>query len=164
MPTFFIGPIFFLVTATVNVSLLSIHGTTSCPSSTTDFFGILLERNSFKSNSYFIWQLTTWRTKRLLVIAKVRRKQHACSFYFNSKLTFRLLLKLIFDIELNPGPNVSSNCSVKANTRNTNNIKIAHLNVFSLNCRDHFLLVKENISSNKFVVFTISETWIDASV
>ena len=121
MVTLFIAPIFFLVTATGNVSLLSIHGTTSCPSSTTDFFGILLEKNSFKSNSYFIWQLTTWRTKHLLVIAKVRRKQHACALYCYSTLTFRLLLKLIFDIELNPGPNVSSNCLVKANTRNTNN-------------------------------------------
>ena len=121
MATLFIGPIFFLVTATVNVSLLSIHGTTSCPSSTTDFCGILLEKNSFKSNPYFIWQLTTWRTKRLLVIVKVRRKQHACALYCYSTLTFRLLLKLIFDIELNLGPNISSNCAVKANTRNTNN-------------------------------------------
>ena len=34
----FIGAIFFLVTATINVSLLPVHSTTSCPSSTTDFF------------------------------------------------------------------------------------------------------------------------------
>ena len=85
----FIGAIFFLVTATINVSLLPVHSTTSCPSSTTDFFLISLEKNSFKSNSYFMWQsTTTWRTKRLLVIAKVRRTQHACALYCNSTLTF----------------------------------------------------------------------------
>ena len=129
----FIGAIFFLVTATINVSLLPVHSTTSCPSSTTDFFGISLEKNSFKSNSYFIRQSTTiWRTKCLLVIAKVRRTQRACALYCNSTLTFRPLLKLIFDIELNPGPNGSFNCSVKENTRNINNVKIAHLNVRSL--------------------------------
>ena len=146
---------------------LSVHSTTSCPSSTTVFCGISLQKNSFKSNSYFIRQSTTiWRTKRLLVIAKVRRTQRACALYCtcNSTLTFLPLLKLIFDIELNPGPNGSFNRSVKANTRNTNNVKIAHLNVRSLKCRDHFLLVKETILSNKFDVFTISESWLDASV
>ena len=97
------------------------------------FFGISLEKNSFKSNSYFIRQSTTiWRTKGLLVIAKVRRTQRACALYCNSTSTFRPLLRLIFDIELNPGPHGSFNCSVKANTRNINNVKIAHLNVRSL--------------------------------
>ena len=33
----FIGAIIFFVTATINVSLLSVHSTTTCPSSTTDF-------------------------------------------------------------------------------------------------------------------------------
>ena len=82
----------------------------------------------------------------------------------NSTLTFRPLLKLIFDKELNPGPNGSSNCLVKANTRNTNNVKIAHLIFRSPKWQDHFLLVKETILSNKFDVFTITETWVDASV
>ena len=98
------------------------------------------------------------------MIAKIRRTQRACALYCNSTLTFRSLLKLIFDIELNPGPNGSFNSSVTANTRNINNIKIAHLNVRSLKCWDHFLLVKETILSNKFDVFTISESWLDASV
>ena len=53
---------------------------------------------------------------------------------------------------------------MKANTRNINNVKIAHLNVRSLKCRDHFLLVKDTILSNKFDVFTISESWLDVSV
>lgn len=124
----FIGAIFFLVTATINVSLLPVHSTTSCPSSITDSFGIPPEKNSFKSNSYFIRQSTTiWRTKRLLVIAKVRRTQRACGLYCNSTLTFRPLLKLIFDVELNPGPNGSFNCSVRTNSRNISNVKIAEM-------------------------------------
>ena len=98
------------------------------------------------------------------MIAKIRRTQRACALYCDSTLTFQLLLKLIFNIELNPGPNGSFNCSVKANTRNINNVKIAHLNVRSLKCRDHFLLVKDTILSNKFDVFTISESWLDVSV
>ena len=91
----FIGAMFFLVhvAATINVSLLPVHSTTSCPSSTIDSFGISLEKNSFKSNSYFIRQSTAiWQTKRLLVIAKFRRTQRSCT------LTFRPLLKLIFSI------------------------------------------------------------------
>ena len=40
----FIGAIFFLVTATINVSLLPVHSTTICPSSTTDFFGTFYSR------------------------------------------------------------------------------------------------------------------------
>lgn len=94
------------------------------------------------------------------MIAKVRRTQPACVLYCNSTLTFRPLLKLIDDIELNPGPNYS----VKANTRNTNNVKVAHLNVCSLKCRNQFWLVKETILSIKFEMFTISESWLDASV
>ena len=98
------------------------------------------------------------------MIAKVRRTQGACALYCNSTLTFRPLLKLIFDIQLNPGPNGSFNRSVKANTRNINNVKISRLNVRSLKCRDRFLHVKETILSNKFDVFTISESWLDTSV
>ena len=83
------------------------------------FFGISLEKNSFKSNSYFIRQSTTiWLTKRLFVIAKVRRTQRACALYCNSTLTFRPLLKLIFDIELNPGPNGSNIPRDLENSRN----------------------------------------------
>ena len=98
------------------------------------------------------------------MIAKIRRTQRACALYCDSTLTFQLLLKLIFNIELNPGPNGSFNCSVKANTRNINNVKIAHLNVRLLKCWDHFLLFKETILSNKLDMFTISESWLDASV
>ena len=87
------------------------------------------------------------------MIAKVSRTQRACALYRDSTLTFQPLLKLIFNIELNPGPNGS-----------INNVKIAHLNVRSLKCRDHFLLVKDTILSNKFDVFTISESWLDVSV
>ena len=57
-----------------------------------------------------------------------------------------------------------SSYSAKANTSKANNIKIAHLYIRSLKCRDHLLLVNDTILSNKFVVFTISESWLDATV
>ena len=38
------------------------------------------------------------------------------------------------------------------------------MNVCSLKCRDHFVLVKETVKSNKFDVFTIFESWLDSSV
>jgi len=43
-------------------------------------------------------------------------------------------------------------------------LKKAHLNVRSLKCREHFILVKEAILENKFDIFTISETWLNSSV
>ena len=44
------------------------------------------------------------------------------------------------------------------------NVKVAHLNVRSLKSREHFSLVKDTIILNSFDVFTISETWLDATV
>ena len=70
----------------------------------------------------------------------------------------------MFDIALNPGPNGCLKYSAKANTSKASNIKIAHLNIRALKCRDHFLLVKDTILSNKFAVSTISESWLDATV
>ena len=44
------------------------------------------------------------------------------------------------------------------------NVKVAHLNVRSLKSREHFSLVKDTIIRNSFDIFTISETWLDATV
>ncbi|CAB4040195.1 Hypothetical predicted protein, partial [Paramuricea clavata] len=71
------------------------------------------------------------------------------------------ILQLLHDIELNPGPN---NYSTSDSRTTKNNVKIAHLNVRSLKCREHYVLVKETILANKFDIFTISETWLDNSV
>ncbi|CAB4017364.1 Hypothetical predicted protein, partial [Paramuricea clavata] len=69
--------------------------------------------------------------------------------------------KLLHDIELNPEPN---NYSTSDSRTTKINVKIAHLNVRSLKCREHYVLVKETILTNKFDIFTISETWLDNSV
>ena len=95
-------------------------------------------------NSDYIRQpTTTWLTRSLVVKSRVKRMRRTCDLYRNSVSTFRPFLKLMFDIELNPGPNGSLKYSAKANTSKANNIKIAHLNIRSLKCRDHFLLVKD---------------------
>ena len=44
------------------------------------------------------------------------------------------------------------------------NIKVTHLNVRSLKSREHFILVRDTITTNSFDIFTISETWLDSSV
>ena len=76
------------------------------------------------------------------------------------------------DLELNPGPR-ESNESRKTEGKSSritafrsirNNLKIAHLNTRSIKCRDHFILVKDTVLSNKFDVFTISEFWLDNTV
>ena len=83
------------------------------------------------------------------------------SLYSNSTSSYRPIVQLIHDIELNPGPDYSVNDSLK---RAKSNVTIPHLNVRSLKYRDHFLLVKESILANKIDVFTISESWLDSSV
>ncbi|XP_073228523.1 uncharacterized protein [Porites lutea] len=66
------------------------------------------------------------------------------------------------DVELNPGP---ANCSSGDKSEKSNgNVKIAHLNVRSLKCREHFVLVKNAVLENKFDIFTVSETWLNSSV
>ena len=39
------------------------------------------------------------------------------------------------------------------------NVKVAHLNVWSLQSRENFCLVKDTILHNGFDIFTVSETW-----
>ena len=43
-------------------------------------------------------------------------------------------------------------------------MKITHLNVRLLKCREHFVLVKQAVLENKFDIFTVSETWLNSSV
>ena len=103
------------------------------------------------------FHLKKWRT-HLSVIARVKRSKAASALYSNSTSTFRPIIQLIHDIETNPGP---SNYSVDGRKKTTSSVKIAHLNVRSLKCRDHYVLVKETILANKFDIFTISESWLD---
>ena len=84
----------------------------------------------------------------------------AVPYYNNSTAKFRLVIKLIHDIETNPGPDSYSVNQQK----NSTNIKIAHLNARSLKNRHHYLLIKETILSNKFDIFTVSETWLNSKI
>ena len=103
---------------------------------------------------------TKWRT-RVIVASRIKRSKATTALYSNTTSTFRPTIQLIHDIELNPGP---TNYSVNGSKKKTSNVKIAHLNVRSLKCRNHYVLVKESILANKFDVFTISETWLDNSI
>ena len=44
------------------------------------------------------------------------------------------------------------------------NVKVAHLNVWSLKSRENFCLVKDTILHSGFDIFTVSETWADLFV
>ena len=93
---------------------------------------------------------------------RIKRASVTTAYYHNSTAAFRPIIQLLHDIELNPGP---ANCSTKNEfKKSTGNVKIAHLNVHSLKCREHFVLVKEAVLENKFDIFTISETWLNSSV
>ena len=120
--------------------------------------------SNFKKVQYRAFQLTTWRTNlRLLVSAKIKRSQTPTIRYHDCVSTFHPIIKLLHDIELNPGPNQGPSTR-QANRTSNNNVTVAHLNVRSLNCRDHFIQVKQTVLENKFDVLTISESWLDNSV
>ena len=96
------------------------------------------------------------------VTNRIKRASATTAYYDNATSVFRPIIQLLHDVELNPGP---ANCSTTNEfEKSTGNVKIAHLNVRSLKCREHFVLVKEAILENKFDIFTISETWLNSSV
>ncbi|CAH3146025.1 unnamed protein product [Pocillopora meandrina] len=104
---------------------------------------------------------TKWRA-HVHVTIRVKRANVTTAYYTNSTSTFRPIIQLLHDVELNPGP---ANSSIRNKSEKSNgNVKIAHLNVRSLKCREHFVLVKETVLENKFDIFTVSETWLNSSV
>ena len=112
-------------------------------------------------NSEYLF-LASWRSSpavSVVVKVNVKRSPAPKTLYRNSVVNFFPIIKLVYDIETNPGPGKFRN----ERRRNKNNIKIAHLNVRSLKNREHFIQVKDNVISN-FDIFTISETWLDNSV
>ena len=96
------------------------------------------------------------------VLTRVKRSKANTAYYDNSTSAFRPILQLLHDVETNPGPalNYSTNGVGKTN----GNVSIAHLNVRSLKCRDHYVLVKETVLANRFDIFTVSETWLNGTV
>ena len=130
----------------------------------------LVSLPSIQSSAKF-WDLNLWlydhqsikyRPTRVFTTTRVKRSKATTVYYSNSTSTFRPILQLIHDIELNPGPN--KNYSTYGLRTTKCNVRIAHLNARSLKCREHYVLVKETILANKFDVFTVSETWLDNSV
>ena len=118
---------------------------------------------NFQNAQYRAFHLITWRTNlRLLVLAKIKRSQTPTTRYHDCVFTFHPIIKLLHDIELNPGPNQGTSKRQANKTRN--NVTVAHLNVRSLKCRDHFIQVKQTVLENKFDILTISESWLDNCV
>ena len=95
--------------------------------------------------------------------AKIKRSQTPTIRYHDCVSTFHSIIKLLHDIELNPGPNQGASTR-QANRTSNNNVTVAHLNARSVKCRDHFIQVKQTVLENKFDVLTISESWSDNSV
>lgn len=95
------------------------------------------------------------------VTNRIKRASGTTAYYDNSTSVFRPIIQLLHDVELNPG---LANCSTTNKFgKSSGNVKVAHLNVRSLKCREHFVLVKEAVLENKFDIFTISETWLNSS-
>ena len=105
--------------------------------------------------------ITKWLT-HVNVTNRIKRASVTTAYYDNSTSAFRPIIQLLHDIKLNPGPEICS-CTNELK-KSTGNVKIAHLNVRWLKCREHFVLVKEAVLENTFDIFTLSETWLNSSV
>ena len=131
---------------------------------TSEYFGLCFPHSSsVKEVNWNTRHCTKWRTHVHVTISmSVKRASATTAYYANSTSTFRPVIQLLHDVELNPGP---ANCSSGNKSEKSNsNVKIAHLNVRSLKCREHFVLVKYAVLENKFDIFTVSETWLNSSV
>ena len=76
-------------------------------------------------------------------------------YYSNSTACYRLVMLLLFDIEVNPGPQGNS-------TRSIHELKCLYLNSRSIvNKTKHLEALAE---SKEYVLITITETWLNNSV
>ena len=81
-------------------------------------------------NSDYIRQpTTTWRTRSLVVKSRFKRMRRACALYCNSISPFRPFLKLMLDIELNPGPNGSLKYSRVVQYTRTVTVRISYVSI-----------------------------------
>lgn len=106
--------------------------------------------------------MPTLRTARGKAFTKAR-----IQYYPNTIATYSLrLLLLSDDVELNPGDNASGTeqTNMKTKQKSRSNVTIAHLNIRSLNNRDHDILAQGLAIKHKLDIFTISETWLHNSV
>ena len=102
---------------------------------TSEYFGLCFSHSSsVKEVNWDTRHCTKWRTHVHVTISmRVKRASATTAYYANSTSTFRPVIQLLHDVELNPGP---ANCSSGDKSEKSNgNVKIAHLNVRSLKCR-----------------------------
>ena len=139
-----------------------------CIFSTTDLTCSSCFLTNFSTQPYTASRANAATTTEFTLPRRGKYFKPKISYYPNSVSTFSIQrLMLSGDIELNPGM-PTNNCNKSSRPRGrretTSNIKIAHLNIRSLKNREHLILAKETVISNKIDIFTISESWLDSSV
>ena len=95
---------------------------------TSEYFGLCFPHSSsVKEVNWDTRHCTKWRTHVHVTISmSVKRASATTAYYANSTSTFRPVIQLLHDVELNPGP---ANCSSGNKSEKSNsNVKIAHLN------------------------------------
>lgn len=147
-------------------SKTSIDG--GCVFSTTNLTGSSCFLRRFSSQPYTGSRANGATTTEFKLTRRGKYFKSKTSYYPISASTFSIQrLLLSGDIELNPGM-PTNNCNKSSRPRGrretSGNIKIAHLNIRSLKNREHLILAKETVISNKIDIFTISESWLDSSV
>lgn len=92
------------------------------------------------------------RVTDLKTVIRVKRSKATTAYYDNSTSNFIQILQLLHDVETKPGSalNYYTNGPGKTNR--------------SLKCRDQYVLVKETVLTNRFDIFTVSETWLNSTV
>ena len=112
------------------------------------------------------WNSTTWRTI-VQVSVKVKRSRAPTNLYSNSISTFRLVHKLIYDIEVNPGPSPSAKRQSNS-SKNTNGFTPAlhcfYQNVRSIKSGNKLREFQDSVYANQFDIVAISETWLTGDI
>lgn len=145
---------------------------------------IHMQRDKWSTPSHHIRQnnlqepnlLVALDRARLLNIKRRRTSYHSSyiNYYPNAFARFQLTrISTSGDIALNPGPPVLGTNVTKDKPPARSNgtpsksskafVSIAHLNVRSLCSRENFYLVWQTITDGDYDIFTISETWLNAS-
>ena len=132
-------------------SKTSIDG--GCVFSTTNLTGSSCFLRKFSTQPYTGSRANGATTTEFKLPRRGKYFKSKTSHYPNSAFTFSIQrLLLSGDIELNPGI-PTNNCNKSSRPRGrretTDNIKIAHLNIRSLKNREHLILAKETVISNK---------------
>ena len=98
---------------------------------------------------------------------KVKRSRAPTNLYSNSISTFRQVHKLIYDIEVNPGPSPSTKRQSNS-SKNTNGFTPAlhcfYQNVRSIKSGNKLREFQDSVYANKFDIVAISETWLTGDI